>query len=227
MTAGLQVFNNDNILQIDGEYKNRCFIMKQNVVCNAATSNGSFNNYASAPRDYSGVVNPVVALRSSSPCLVHWISSTQYVIISNVNGAVCDVYFFGDTPTPSANYGLQVRNAKGELVFDSLQKYMRVIGYEVLPDTTHIGTFTYPLGKVYATIVSGGFWGRTITTGAPSSSPSYFQSEWQRPASSWSSNVLTMNGFSPYFAYLPASAGNIIYESRSQTHIVVVDVTGY
>lgn len=225
MPAGLQVYNSDGVFQIDGEFKNLCLRSKVTVTCNVATSNGVNNNYASAAQNYSGISNLVIALRSSAPCLVYWISATQYVILSSTNGASVTVYLFGDPPAAGGSSGLQVYNAAGQLVFDSDQKYMRVAGFEIMPG--HIDSFSYPAGKTYAAITSGGFWGRTIVTGAPPGASNYYQSEWQRSGSSWSGVTLNTVGIQTYLGFFPDSAGAITYESLSDTFILVLDVTGY
>lgn len=225
MPAGLQVYNSDGVFQIDGEFKNLCLRSKVTVTCNVATSNGTNNNYASAAQNYSGITNLVIALRSSATCMVYWVSATQFVIISDTNGASVTVYLFGDPPAASGTSGLQVYNATGQLVFDSDRQYMRVAGFQIM--SAHFATYNYPAGKTYATIASGGFWGRTIATGAPPGASNYYLSEWQRPGWSWSGTTLTMAGISTYFSFFPDSAGPITYESLSDTFILVLDVTGY
>lgn len=227
MPAGLVVYNDDNILQIDGEFKNLCLRSKVTVTCNTAVTSGNSTFYRSGAQSYSGISNLVIAVRSSVNCMVYWVSSTQYVIYAETSGASVTVYLFGDPPAPTSDYGLRVYNDAGEVVFDAAREYMRVVDFKVLSTSTQEGSESYPSGRTYAVVLSGGFWGRCIATGAPSGSPSYYLHEWKRTAASFSGTTLTLHGVYVYSANSSGPFADMLYDSRSATYALVLDVTNY
>lgn len=224
MPAGIIVYNDNNIIQIDSDYKNLCLRSKVTVTCNVAYSVGATSIYSCAAQNYSGITNLTIALRSTEQVMIFWISATQFSIVSPTNGASVTVYLFGDPPAVSENAGLQIYNSAGGLVFDASRRYMRVV--DIIVDTNHTGTNVYPAGKTYATVLSGGYWGRAITTGAPLGSPTHCLHEWKRLSCKWTSVTMDRAGIHTYFEYYNTVVGTL-YESRSKGFLLVLDVTGY
>ncbi|TDJ77236.1 hypothetical protein E2H86_08625 [Pseudomonas putida] len=127
--AGLQVFNNSNILQIDSKYRNYSFYTKGTLVTSAAGGLGGQGSVTITGRTY-----PVIAFRSTSGMVgIHSVtrSGTSYTVLfqGNSRTAALEYWVFDVPPTSSiAGAGLEVYTETGALAFSSAFKYMNVIG---------------------------------------------------------------------------------------------------
>lgn len=187
MAAGFQCWNDGEMLQVDGSYKNMMFLSKTTK----STSSGDsivdvVGSYFWQNVTHSfNAKNPVVAIRCDYPVVV--IASK----ISTSSPYNCEItlavrtggtstsrsvtfYVYGEQVTSGKNYGLQVFDSSGGLVFDALNKQMKVVGFhspagEVYANgNTTAHTYSYPAGKNYAFILSApmgvGLW---VATGEP------------------------------------------------------------
>jgi hypothetical protein len=124
---------------------------------------------------------------------------------------------FGDPPTPGSTSGLKVWNASGELVFDALQKYMRVVGMLV---TTSLGqTLTTPTGRTCASVTVGGFY-----TDVQNAGPGSYVYYAIRFGGKVITNAIQVNGVCMQYE-ITGSPGVEIPASNSLT--LAIDVTDY
>ncbi|MDR5801213.1 hypothetical protein [Caballeronia sp. LZ001] len=127
---GLQVYNQSNVLQIDSTYKNLALRAKGSVAATTATAQGDWF-YATVT--VSAGVSPVMAFRCPVACYLRQTTiangNITYLFLVKGNSQIVQYWIFDDPvqATRSGNYGLQVFNSAGSLVFDSRSKYMRVL----------------------------------------------------------------------------------------------------
>ncbi|MDR5825780.1 hypothetical protein [Caballeronia sp. LZ043] len=128
---GLQVFNSSGNVQIDSTFKNLGLREKGTVVSGGSPSGGT--GWYLATLTVSAGISPLIAWRSSGKCYLRYStvsgSSITYYFHCQGAGVSVQYWIFDDlaTATLSGNYGLQVFNSAGGLVFDSRTKYMRVV----------------------------------------------------------------------------------------------------
>lgn len=229
MPAGLQVFTNSGVLQVDGEYANLCMREKIAGVCNIPWTVYQRDVYRSGPINHGGHPNAAIALRSSAPVIVMWMNSTQFEVLCTDLNATFTAYVFADPPATGSSFGLQAYDAAGKLVFDAVRKNMRVAGAVVLPANQSTGSTTLVSGRTYAVMVSGGFWARREPTGAPAGSSNYYINEWLRVGSRV--DGATIHFFPVHLAYAftsgPGSGAGASYTSQSPTHALILDVTHF
>lgn len=121
MLAGLQVFNSENVVQIDDNYKNFEFKEKYSVNLDGyfASANFATHNFP----------NEIVAIGGSTyPLRIESKGGGNYYLSSESPAQTVMVYVFAE-PLQSApnDYGLRLYNSSGEITFDSDRKYMKVI----------------------------------------------------------------------------------------------------
>lgn len=146
MPAGLQIFNDAGVYQIDETYINYVLISKGTATTNSASPNYSFS---ARPIYYveitaTGRTAPILALKGTygdAVCVVGGSVSDgtwKWRVAASDNGISFDYYIFDVAPLSSDNFGLQVFNTAGDPVFHSSQKPLRVAGTftsngEILP----------------------------------------------------------------------------------------------
>lgn len=119
-TAGLQVVNTQNILQIDGLYRNLYFSGK-------ITRTLVGGNFETVSLD---ATNNIYVVRTESG-YNHWFTVTQ--VASNVMyfigsaGCVVDIYVFTFSVPPAGNFGLNAFDESGSLVYSSNSKAMLIL----------------------------------------------------------------------------------------------------
>lgn len=159
MPGGFQSFLPDGqTIQIDEEYKNLEFKGKFQLVATNQISIGSPNTY-DVSIQVGGVVNPIVAIFCPGVPVALLSTIQQNGVVTYRFGALSNtapflVYVF-DNPTPSgANNGFQVFNSRGELVFDALKKYLRVVSSTTFADYGNVN-IGIPGGGTFAYVPSG------------------------------------------------------------------------
>lgn len=164
MPAGLQVFNNDSIIQIDGAYSNLQLTLKGSASSTMQTLGYQTNPNGTYFRDtpiayvtFSGAT-PVFALSGPSTASVvsTSVSGSQWTVgVVTPGGPASFDWFVFDKAAPfSSNSGLQVFNDSSVLVFDAYAKYMKVIGnvLDLVPTFAINGVngYTSPFTNTYS-----------------------------------------------------------------------------
>jgi len=166
MAAGIEVYNNNNILQITDKFRNLQFIEKITL--------SSFNSLdiQEIPNDLSSFYAFREITGTSSIAIIYVGSSIIRFFAKPATSAVVEVFRFGYSTTVSSGGGFQVFNSNGEIVFDSNNKYMRVIDSRhtnnlgsgiILSHDTSIKTAilagsVYTYSEMYNTDIMGGSW---------------------------------------------------------------------
>lgn len=132
MAAGFQVFNDNNILQIDEFYKNMVLTMRGS----SATDRPGGTGRQPYPQAYYSTIpypvssrQPVLALRGNGN--VCFITEDNGFVVFSFGGQVGYEYFVYDLigfGNPAGNTGMQVFDYQGNEVFNSNNNYMRVLG---------------------------------------------------------------------------------------------------
>ncbi len=232
MPAGFEFVNiNENVI-IDEKFFNYAFVSKHTLVFQVAAGpvTGGFGRQAflTVPGD-----RPLVAARCSKPFTVSrarpvsggwefgWISS-------NFGGAVAgdtiEVFVFDRPPVRSGpGSGLQVFDENERIVFDSQDRYMRVVDARTLQGATPSANVNLGPGSYAQIITIPGFrW--TGTQASPSA-------DWQ-----WAcfAGLLTSNGNGYSVAQGTTGEGSYAFFGNpapramsDQMHIMTVNVAGY
>lgn len=170
-TAGVQVVNQFGTLLFDENYSNICLRYKGNA---QVDWNGAVNPGPNFP--YQGVY-PLFALTGNHTYRAanSYINSDGtvhgYGTIENGTPGVwrnIDYYEF-DVPSGVSNSGIVVYKANGQVAFDAMKQYLRVVdvrsGTAGPNGVTGGGTFTYPSGRKYAIcIIKGSYTDHEFTT---------------------------------------------------------------
>jgi hypothetical protein len=232
MRAGFEFTNANENVVIDETFFNYAFISKHTLVFQAAGGpvTGGFGRQAflSVAGD-----RPLVAARCSKPFTVSrarpvaggwefaWISS-------NFGGAAVgdtiEVFVFDRPPARSGSgYGLQVFDQSSKVVFDSQNRYMRVVDARTLQGATPTANVNLGAGSFAQIITIPGFrW--TGTQASPSA-------DWQ-----WAcfAGLVTSNGNGYTVAQGTTGEGTYAYfgnpaprAESAQMNIMTVNVSGY
>lgn len=164
MPAGIQVFNDSGIVQIDGTYSNLQLIAK-----GTTTTTMQLLQYNTQPNGTYYYTTPVafVSFVANSPVFAVGGPVAASVISTSVSGstwtvgvvtpagtASFDWYVFDQAATVGSNVGFQVFNDSGVLVFDAQAKYLKVLDniLDLVPTTTQSGVngYTYPFTYTYS-----------------------------------------------------------------------------
>lgn len=138
MAYGFLVRTENDVLQVDENYRNLVFKSKYQVTLTKDINNpGVYNIQYIIPK--SNHPNCLIAVRASKladrsrPITVREHNNSWYVSIHTAGSSLSipvDVYVFSyadnDFNTPAGNYGVVVRDANGKITFDSNQKYLRI-----------------------------------------------------------------------------------------------------
>ena len=217
MPAGLQVFNDDNVLQIDEGTRNYELKQSGSGTCNTSESSGGRTRYYTTIAVTSSVA-PMMALGNcaNNVCLYRVSvsgSTWTFVIVSDTNGATFDYWVFDVAASSPATFGLEVYTAAGDLSFHSVLKPLRIVG---------VGGGTYPSGRTYAVIMtSNGFYESVIDL---EFGPNPYQTLKTLAAVQVASNVVTESGFIFESFLSPTGTPG---EYTSPVQFVVVDVTHF
>lgn len=158
-TGFSSVLPDGQTIQIDENYKNLELRGKYQLTATNLISVGSPNTY-DVSLSVAGVTNPIIAIHCPG-VYVALISTSQsgsnvtYRFAALSNTSSFTVYVF-DNPTLSAsNFGMQVFDANGQLVFDANKRYLRVLSSTSFSNFSQAG-ITFPAdGGVYGYVPSG------------------------------------------------------------------------
>lgn len=155
MPAGIQIFNDYGTVSVDQDYFNLGLLQR-----------GSFSTVSdpgypggSTYRLTSSLEAPIVALSPPRGSFVSLISIVggpgnweyNFVIGAPVGSSV-DFFIFGTAPSIGSNYGLEVFNAQGTLVYSAATTIpMRIVDIRA-PMAT--GNVTYTAGRRYAVVMN-------------------------------------------------------------------------
>lgn len=130
MAAGLQIFNDNGFIQIDGDMLN--MEMTAKGVVSIAGSNPEYNGRVSTMDISVSGENPIIAVASGGFCCAYLYQRsgstfTFRIYNGDYNTQNVEYYIFDNSANAGGNSGFQVFNSAGRLVFDSNKKYMRVL----------------------------------------------------------------------------------------------------
>ncbi len=149
MPAGLIVYNSSNILQIDSTYRNMSLVSTGTIALSGADQGTC---YADIPR--SGGTS-VIAWKSNFPVSRSYAPNGDFRLSANIENRNSPIqYYIFDWPRfiAAGSGGLQVRDASGELIFDSSMKWMKVVGLINTGNSSSSGTNNSFAAKTYATM---------------------------------------------------------------------------
>lgn len=232
MDAGFQFVNNNQNVVVDQHFFNYAFISKHTLTFQAAGGpvTGGFGRQAflTIPGD-----RPLVAARCSKPFTASrarpvsggwefgWISA-------NFGGAAVgdtiEVFVFDRPPARSGpGFGLQVFDAAERVVFDSQNKYMKVVDARTLQGSTPTANVNLGPGS-YAQIVTIPGFRWTGTQASPTA-------DWQ-----WAcfAGLVSSNGSGYTVAQYTTGEGTYAFfgnpaprAESAQMNIMTVDISGY
>lgn len=197
MTVGLRVRNNNNIIQIDNTYKNMGLLTKGNVT--TVRDNKYSGTVSLATLTIAGN-NPQIALipKESAPAAVMQRvksgNNFTFTIVSSAPDTI-PYYIFDYSVAGAAGAKLKMRDASGNLFFDSSANYLKIVGMmdvdDGQPDYTQQAT---PVGRKCAVLMSvGAYEYAWIAAGSPT--PNYYQI-----TEKWTISAAAINSASNYAA---------------------------
>lgn len=148
MPAGLTIYNDENVIQIDSDYENLFYMTKGTVNC-ATTENTLRRGDITVTGRY-----PVIALRPQVNAQIRLVSKTgntwvyRVYIHPNTTAQTLDYWVFDTLPdlVPTSGSGLQIFNNAGKPVFDSDQLPMKVLSsWGGILSGTHSFSFDRPI----------------------------------------------------------------------------------
>lgn len=220
MPAGFQVSGTHGVLQIDGDYRNLVLRSLINTTTTLGNESGVGTiGSRTAWISYDGIQYPLVALRSPNyVCVGEWDqpNSRFRVYTEGGLGTEVAVYVFGESGE-GADYGLQVFDADGLLVFDATHPPLRVVHFQASDAT---GSVTLDSERDYAAVVSAG----PVNTVVPAAPPNYILYQNHMGASVSGGTVSW--GRVRLRADVIGTPGSVI-TTPGIASIMVVDVTGY
>jgi hypothetical protein len=159
MPVGLQVINDDNIVQIDQDYFNYSLVRTGSVSLTTSFGPVSTLFYNGTP-NYTGSA-PIIAFRSSD----NPVSFYRAIVTGNTYsyfflgpfGVEVQYWIFDKvefTNYTLDSFGLEVRNSLGDVVYHSSVPVIRVSGVQ----SSDSNPVTYPSGKSYAVLQSALVW---------------------------------------------------------------------
>lgn len=238
-SAGLQIWNNDDFIQIDANYANYSMVKKGTIQTTAGN-----NDWDDRPPVGPALItlsngsNPMLAIKPRKSTRVQrWKTGNTWYFKLLVDGGdawnteplpAVPYYIFDKPPTTATpnGYGLQVWNEQGLVVFDSMFKYMRVVDV-INQDGTfpYVGgsnrTYKYA-GKEVAVITCQQGYYVFQDSGSPAGQALSFKalSPVVRPESPDSVQMYDASGY-----YLDGAYSSDWRQPR--TTVLVIDVKGY
>lgn len=217
MTAGLQIINDNGVVQLDENYFNLEFKNKFQY----AIATG-INQYAIAT---NGDGNEVVAVGETGVGYVNIArtAANQIVITTFATAATTLTFYVFGTPdqTATANAGMQIFNSAGQITFSATQNYMRVVAsYKTLDDVNSSG------GGNAVTLGAG------VYAAVSSSNRRLFMNSIDTGAKALRIDALRVNGStidaSPQWRYAQTGGGayETLYKNDVGGYVTVIDVSG-
>lgn len=171
MAAGLQVFNDAGVLQIDQDYRNYQLRSKGTGTCSTSWNTGGVQKWRTTVTVTSATA-PIVFIRPNSTAFIcQWGASVSgstwaFEFYSTTQNAAFDWYAFDVTVSGTLpNFGLEVFNASGQRVFHSSIPPLKVVNVRAAGS----GNLTIPSGRTYAALqtTSGFFYTDTLVPPGP------------------------------------------------------------
>jgi hypothetical protein len=161
MPAGLQIFNDNNVLQIDSTYRNYALVRAGKFTGGAGGSAAlnlsglsRFALWAVVPAGYPGI----------SPNTGGWYNGARwfsYWFLNSISSVPVQYYVFDIVTPTGATFGLEVYDENGQLVFDGEGHPMKIVS-DFLSENAATGlprNISIPGGKSYAVApLYGGRW---------------------------------------------------------------------
>lgn len=168
MPAGIQVYAQDGsgILQIDDTNLN-LFLRAKGTAQSTTQPNPSYQYSTSSNTNVSGVrcATPLVVLSGSQLCQCNPVNqgNGNWLLQFSINGPVGTPlsWWLFDTlgNDEGSRNGLQIFNAAGQLQYDAMRKPLRIVGVQ---NNNIASSVTYPAGRSYAALMSGGGGSRAV-----------------------------------------------------------------
>jgi hypothetical protein len=237
MASGFQVFNDNNILQIDEFYKNMVLVSRGSASTGRPGGTGALpyqqSNYYKISYPVSAR-QPVLALRSTG--FVCFITNDDGFTVFSLNPENFEFFIYDriEFGNAAGNTGLQVFNEQGVEIFNSNNNYMRVLGaYNVNlvqtdlsnggPRPTHSQSVQF--GKRLAVAMGVQCTGYSIDVGGTPQQPTAIIRYWQCQVNTPNDNTLTLRSSEISIFGGPVSSGNQ-GAVASYNSGLIVDVTG-
>lgn len=142
---GARIYNYNGYRTIDSNYTNLGLFSKGTVTCSTQlTSTGNLRWFQGLlDLSPSGTGTPVLAFESDYPTVIRFVenhgSYWRYFIaigvpMGNTSGGSLTYYAFGGNPSGLGPWGIRIKNAANQPVFDSNRPYLNVVG--LVPGTT-------------------------------------------------------------------------------------------
>lgn len=214
MPTGLQVINDYGTVQIDENYRN--LFLRTSGTGGVPSASGS-------------MTSPLLAMQSAGLSCGFGLTDGNGIVYQTNSAGSFKWWIWDVIANSSGNYGFQVFNASGQMVFDALQKPMRIVGHHLFTAETQWSnqSFTYPAGREYAVIIgTQPVW--YIRSREGSSREGYEIRKWTREgAAKVNGNVITLGWITRSDETFIDDNPTQIKSKRENMHIIVVDVTNY
>ncbi|MCU8044339.1 MULTISPECIES: hypothetical protein [unclassified Shewanella] len=236
MAVGLRVRNNNNIIQIDNTYKNLGLLTKGNVT---TVRNTNYYGTVSVGTVIVSGNNPQIALipKETAPAAVYQrvkSGNTFTFTIFSIAPDTIPYYIFDYSVAGTVGPKLKMRDASGNLFFDSSRNYLKIVGMMDVDDgqPSYIEHPT-PAGRKCAVLMSVGAQEYVyIPAGSPT--PNYYQI-----TEMWTISAAAVNNEASYAAsgimnlrlflrleYHPVQPTGISV-GTNQAQYPIIDVTHY
>lgn len=235
MPAGIVIYNDSGTVQIDATFKNLSLALKGTLVT-GTKSDGSFHyndqhvdivytaNSSTPPMlavlgDYMGFM--VLLSRSGN-------TFTWRAVLPTAPGAASVNYWIFDKPPNNSNskFGLQVWDESGNLCFDALYRYAKVVGTLTTPVTGSSppsASFPIPSGRTYIAVQNDlGQYAVSVPISNPGQPPSFAQQLTIVGIKRQGQQLMTEHTFrsyGPLFSPKPTTFNDAAY--------LILDVTGF
>lgn len=150
--ARVKVTNDDNVVLIDDNYVNLCMLSKQTVRVSGSVDSG-YTEIVRMPIRYpSGAITPMLVINSSIwHCVYGYQNGTWWVAFAPGSSGQMFEYMVFDIPRVALpGTGLMVlRNAAGEVTFDSDGNYMRCKDIVFAPYRAPLTATVFPSNRKY------------------------------------------------------------------------------
>lgn len=242
MPAGLQVINDNGILQVDESFKNMVLTQKGTVTLGRPGGVGVVPYQAAAYATIAYPVSarqPVLALRSNAH-VCYLTNDNGFTVFGPSSGVVTVDYYIFDQigfGAPAGNIGLQVFDVNGAEVFNSNNRYMKVLDLYSIdlvvnnvgnPPTVPTYSGSVPAGKKLAVCMGVQSTGYYIEGIGTPQQPAVLIRYWQCQCVTPADNTFTLsnsviNTFGGPMLAQPGLSGSISPFNSG----MILDVTGY
>jgi len=151
-------------VMISDRYKNLELRAKGTVTLDTPLTTNTTTSCVTGTVTFAGGANPVIAVAGGKCGMLSLtVSGSTFTFTLVADAARTVTYYIFDEPVATvSNYGLVVRNAAGEVTFDALKKYMRVVATisGVPTDSTPLSV-PIPAGRTCAIVL--GYSGSNLT----------------------------------------------------------------